>query len=87
MVTRIRPAKIRGLRVALCGAVIAGLMLVGCSGGDTYDEFSSALESGASCSELFDQRGNFDRKKDLDRIDADLERIGCENRNSERSEQ
>ena len=87
MATKTRSVNIRRWRVVLCGAAIAGLMLVGCSGGDTYDEFSSALESGASCSELFDQRGNFDRKKDLDRIDADLERIGCENRNSERSEQ
>ncbi|MGH2701887.1 MAG: hypothetical protein ACRDJB_05290 [Actinomycetota bacterium] len=87
MTTKLRPTKIGGLRVALGGVLVAGLMLVGCSGGDTYDEFSSAVDSGASCSELFDQRGNFDSKRDLDRIDADLERIGCENRNSERAEQ
>jgi outer membrane murein-binding lipoprotein Lpp len=74
------------LRAALCGVVVAGLMVVGCSGGDNYDEFSSAVESGASCAELFDQRANFDKRSDLDRIDADLEQIGCETRNSERTD-
>jgi pimeloyl-ACP methyl ester carboxylesterase len=68
--------------------VIAVLLTFGAcaSGGDTYEEFSSALDNGASCRELFSQRENFDRARVLERIDADLERIGCTSRDAERND-
>ena len=57
------------------------------SGGDTYEEFRSAVESGADCRELFSQRDNFDETGVLERIDADLERIGCTSRDADRTDQ
>ena len=74
------------IRVATMGAALLVTLTVGCTGGDTYKEFRNALDSNASCNELFDQRSNFDSARDLKRIDADLERIGCKNRNSERTD-
>jgi hypothetical protein len=69
-------------------AIIAILLTFGAcsSGGDTYEEFRSALDSGAPCAELFSQRENFDRARDLERIDADLESIGCESPDSDRTD-
>jgi hypothetical protein len=73
--------------IAALGA--AGVLLGACvgTGVDTYEDFQSSIEGGASCKELFSQRENFDRARDLERIDADLERLGCDDRNSERNDQ
>jgi hypothetical protein len=62
---------------ALTAAVV--LVTAGCAGNlfHSYDSFRSALERGASCSELFDQRDLFDDPETLRKIDRDLERIGC----------
>jgi hypothetical protein len=43
----------------------------------TYKSFTSALEKGASCAELFDQREHFDDVGTLAKVDRDLARIGC----------
>jgi hypothetical protein len=63
----------------LAGLVVAVALTTGCVGNlvHSYGSFRSALERGASCSELFDQRGLFDDAETLAKIDRDLERIGC----------
>jgi hypothetical protein len=66
-------------------AVVAGLATValvtatGCSGNvvHNYRTFQSALDRGAGCSELHDQRARFDDEDTLRKIDRDLDRIGC----------
>ena len=76
-------------RMALSGVVVAvALATVACPGNIThsYKGFSSALEKGASCAELFDQRSRFTGAEDLAKIDADLARIGCTNRDSVRTD-
>ena len=75
-------------RMALAGIVLAlGLATTACPGNvhHTYRTFQSAVDKGASCAELFDQRSLFDRAEDLARIDADLARIGCTSRDSARN--
>jgi hypothetical protein len=68
-------------RRAVAGGAIAACALYLASGCATtsahrYRSFQSALDRGASCSELFDQRARFDEGMQA-RIDNDLERIGC----------
>lgn len=65
----------------------ASLSLGACGVGvDSYEEFQGSIRSGAPCGELFDQRSNFDDRATLDKIDADLAEIGCEDRDSERTD-
>ena len=74
-------------RLALAGvALAAGLLTTACPGNEhhTYRTFQSAVDRGASCAELFDQRSRFERAEDLTRIDADLARIGCTSRDAVR---
>ena len=76
-------------RLALAGlAVSIALATAACPGNvhHTYRTFQSALDRGASCAELFDQRARFDGAADLARIDADLARIGCASRDSVRTD-
>ena len=76
-------------RMALGGVVVAlALATAACPGNIThsYKGFTSALEKGASCAELFDQRARFTGAEDLAKIDADLARIGCANRDSVRTD-
>ena len=75
--------------VALAGVVAAvALATAACPGNVThsYKGFTSALEKGASCAELFDQRERFSGAGDLAKIDADLARIGCATRESVRTD-
>jgi hypothetical protein len=60
-------------------ATVAILTATGCSGNvvHNYRTFQSALDRGASCSELHDQRARFDDEDTLTKIDRDLDRIGC----------
>ena len=60
-------------------AAIVLLATAGCAGNvvHNYRTFQSALDRGASCSELFDQRARFDDEDTLAKIDRDLDRIGC----------
>jgi hypothetical protein len=69
---------VRGLAVACVGA-IALVVTTGCSGSvvHNYRTFQSALDRGASCSELFDQRSRFDDEDTLAKVDRDLDDIGC----------
>ena len=73
-----RHAMRRGAGLA-AAAGIALLAATGCSGSivHNYRTFQSALDRGASCSELFDQRSRFDDEDTLAKVDRDLERIGC----------
>ena len=75
------PASRRVRTIAAVAAVAAATLLatVGCSGSvvHNYRTFQSALDRGASCSELFDQRSRFDDHDTLAKIDRDLDRIGC----------
>ena len=74
-------------RLMAAALAISALSLGACDVGvDSYEDFHSAVESGAPCGELFDQRSNFSDKAMLDRIDADLEEIGCEDRQSVRTD-
>ena len=77
-------------RGAATAVAAAGLLLAGaaCSGSvvHTYKTFSSAVDRGASCSELFAQRDRFDNADTLAKIDADLRRIGCTSADAERTD-
>jgi hypothetical protein len=69
-------------RVPAVVAAVAGVVLLattGCAGNlvHSYKSFQSALDRGASCSELFDQRARLDDADTLAKIDKDLVRIGC----------
>jgi hypothetical protein len=75
-----RPGKLR-LRamVAIAGTAAVAVLATGCSGSfhHSYRTFQSALDRGASCSELYDQRSRFDEDETLAKIDHDLAGIGC----------
>ena len=76
-------------RMGLAGVVVAvALATTACPGNvhHTYKGFRSAVDKGASCAELFDQRARFTGSEDLARIDADLARIGCVTRDSARTD-
>ena len=76
-------------RLGLAGvALTVALAATACPGNVThsYKGFTSALEKGVSCAELFDQRSRFSGAEDLAKIDADLARIGCVTRASVRSD-
>ena len=77
------------VRMGLAGMVVAvALATTACPGNvhHTYKGFRSAVDKGASCAELFDQRARFTGAEDLARIDADLARIGCASRDSARTD-
>lgn len=69
-------------------AVSMSLALGACVevGVDSYEDFQASIRGRASCDELFDQRSNFDGRATLKKIDADLADIGCESRDSERTD-
>ncbi len=76
-------------RTALAGVVTAvALATAACPGNIThsYKGFTTALDKGASCAELFDQRERFAGAEDLAKIEADLARIGCVTRESVRTD-
>lgn len=69
-------------RRPLLVATFSGLVVLAtaaCPGNihHTYKTFSSSLDRGASCKELYDQRARFDNEDTLAKIDRDLARIGC----------
>ena len=76
-------------RTGLAGLVLAAaLATTACPGNirHTYSGFRGAVDKGAACAELFDQRQRFTKAVDLARIDADLARIGCVTRDSVRTD-
>lgn len=83
------PAPRRRRRVALAIAVAgAAAGTIACSGSvvHNYRTFQSALDRGASCSELYDQRARFEDEDTLAKIDRDLLQIGCTSPDSTRSD-
>lgn len=71
---------------AVAAAVV--LATAACPGNisHSYRSFESAVDRGASCAELFDQRARFDSEDTLAKIDADLKRIGCTSREAKRTD-
>lgn len=70
-----------------CLPVVAvSLVLGGCVGVDTIDDFRGAVRAGASCQELFDQRSNFSDPATLTTIDAELREVGCHDPSSTRTD-
>jgi hypothetical protein len=80
--TKRRPLLISGVVVSVTVAVSA------CTGSHftTYRSFKSALDKGASCAELFDQREHFDNEGTLAKVDRDLADIGCTSRDAVRDD-
>lgn len=75
------------LSVVVATLTAASLAVGACSiGVDSYEDFQTSVRSGAPCNELFDQRSNFNDRATLDKIDADLAEIGCDERDSERTD-
>jgi hypothetical protein len=77
------------IRATVAGFLLA-LTATSCvsSGVDSYEDFSSAVDSGATCAQLIDMRSNFDDRPRLqEKIDSDLEEIGCKSTSSERTDQ
>ena len=82
---------VRAGRVLIATAAMitaAALGTASCSGSISHDyrSFQSALDRGASCEELFDQRGRFDNEGTLAKIDRDLAAIGCHTPESTRTD-
>jgi hypothetical protein len=63
--------------------VIAGRWVVGVH---TYEEFRSAVDQGASCSELWDMEQNFEGTADEERVVSDLKDMGCDTARSARND-
>lgn len=77
-------------RALLFTAVVVSVTVAasGCTGSHftTYKSFKSALDRGASCAELFDQREHFDDDATLAKVDRDLAEIGCTSRDAVRDD-
>ena len=73
---------------AVAGVAVTLLALTGCPGSvvHNYRTFQSALDRGASCSELYDQRSRYDDEDTLAKMDRDLDRIGCTSPDAERTD-
>jgi hypothetical protein len=76
----------RTTTLAVAACVV--LAVAGCSASlrYNYSTFQSALERGASCSELFDQRERFSDRETLAQVDDDLAEIGCTSRLADRND-
>jgi hypothetical protein len=73
------PAAVVALSVGIGGCVSTGV--------DSYDEFRSAVDSGATCEQLIDIQDNFDGTPDEAQIADNLEEIGCDTPDSTRTDQ
>jgi hypothetical protein len=71
--------RIENTLTAAAFAVTVVLATAACPGNlsHTYKSFRSAVDRGASCSELYDQKARFTNPGTLTKIDQDLARIGC----------
>jgi hypothetical protein len=76
----------RGARFIAAAIVLSSAACVQ-AGVDTYDEFRSAVDSGATCRQLIDIQQNFVGTPDEDRIATDLEEIGCRSPDSVRTDE
>ncbi len=77
----------RRMAVVVLLAIVIGLS-VGCvsTGVHNYEQFRGAVDAGAKCSELYDIKSGFERAEDRARLQRDLDEIGCESRNSARTD-
>lgn len=73
----------------ISAAVALAITIGGCVsfGVDSYEEFRSAVDSGASCEQLIDMQDNFAGTPDEARVAEDLKDIGCDTPGSTRSDQ
>ena len=85
--TRSKSTKRRPL-LTTCVVVSVTVAVSACTGSHftTYKSFKSALDKGASCAELFDQREHFDNEGTLAKVDRDLAEIGCTSRDAVRDD-
>lgn len=69
----------RGLMIlgAIALVTVVVLFAVRSIGVKNYREFRSAVDSGATCSELWDIERNFEGTADAARMASDLKRVGC----------
>lgn len=85
-----RPATRPSRRAVAVAALTVATVVsaAACSGSivHSYRSFSSAVDRGASCSELFDQRTRFHNAETLAKVDADLKRIGCTSPEAKRTD-
>ena len=74
--------------VTVAVALAVAALFTGCvqTGVDTYDEFRSAVDSGASCEQLIDIRRSLDDSAVRNRADEDLKELGCDSPGSTRSD-
>ena len=85
----LRPKTAKRRALLLTGAVMSVTVAVSaCTGSHftTYKSFTSALNKGASCAELFDQREHLDDEDTLAKVDRDLAEIGCTSRDAVRDD-
>ena len=77
--------KRRSRRIA-AAAVGVALLFAGCveSGVDTYDEFRSAVDSGATCEQLIDIQRSLEEPDLQARTEEDLKELGCDSPESTR---
>jgi hypothetical protein len=78
----------RARLLLLAAVVVLAIAVGGCvsTGVDSYEEFRSAVDSGATCEQLIDIQDNFDGAPDEARVAEDLEEIGCDTPDSTRSD-
>jgi hypothetical protein len=83
-----RPTLARMRFPLVAAVVVLALAVGGCvsTGVDSYEEFRSAVDSGATCEQLIDIQDNFDGTPDEARVADDLEEIGCDAPNSTRND-
>ena len=75
--------------VTVAVALVVAALFTGCveSGVDNYDEFRSAVDSGASCEQLIDIHRNLEGSDLRARATEDLEELGCDSPSSTRNDE
>jgi len=75
------PAGRRAPTVRAAVVAAAVLALAACPGNlvHSFETFEGAVDDGAGCAELFDQRARFSDGDTLAKVDRELARIGCHN--------
>jgi hypothetical protein len=77
----------KGLARVTASMALAAVLLVGCGFGvQNYEQFRGAVDAGAPCEELYDIKSGFERASDRERIQRDLDEIGCDSPDSTRTD-
>lgn len=79
---------LQGVAATMVAAIVTVVLLVGCvsTGVDNYRQFRGAVKAGATCTQLYDIKSNFERSSDRAGIQQDLDEIGCESPSSTRTD-